>query len=399
MALTVELSGCSVRQRGGELLAISAAEELRQRFPDVQLIVPPAFGPFAVRARHGFLTTWEMPTGIRTKTILRFAPKPLKRAAGIVDPSCIQYVLDFGQEGASARYSSSQPAQLLQKLDRRDRRRQGLILMPQRFAAPGSAAETETQRLLVKRAALVFARELSSFEAIAPLCPEPKLHLAPDLTCTAEPVFPRHREFPLHFSAVVLNARAFTGDAARQTYYRQLEETALLLMRKKLNPVFILQGDTMDPQVISVLRSHGVTLPEMEFTDPRHLKSVLGRATVVVGSDYTTLLSALSQGVPSMAIGAPSVAPLFNDFGCPELLTSDSSTIAQVFEPLLHNESRQKFHRTLLESRHKQMAMAVRAWQTIHQQIETRQSQDLDAPARAAIRPRPAAVRTPRPAS
>jgi polysaccharide pyruvyl transferase WcaK-like protein len=344
--LTLEIHGTTALNRGSDLMTIAIAEQVRARFPTARVIVPPDYGGQSARAKHGFLTTWEMTEGVRTKNLLRFAPRPLKGVAGIVDPGEIDVVLDASDFSLSDDRKTDAAEKLLKKMNRRDRRHQTLLLMPQAFGPFQKPKVAKLAREVMDRAALIFVRDDASFTAVSALTERSKLRRFPDVAVEVSSAFPNDLDFPTHFSAIVPSVEVLQQSKRPEEYLQLLTYTADSLRRRNLNPVFILYHQTADHEVLDGLKDLPPDMPVWENRSPQELRAIVGRATLMVGSRYHALLDALIQGVPCIGAGWSHRFPeLFRDFDSADLALPDATDIGTL-ENLLHqlseNEEREK---------------------------------------------------------
>ncbi len=341
--LTLEIHGANAHNRGSELSAIAVAEQVRARVPNCRIVVPPSFGSFQARAKHLFLTTWEMPTGVRTKNILRFAPLPLKRAAGLVDPKEIDVVLDVSDYSLSDDITTSAASVLLTKMTRRDRRHQVLALLPQGLGPFTKPNVTKVARALMERASIVCARDDVSFAAATTLVERSKVRRFPDVTATAPSQFPHDFKFPPHFSAIVPSSKVLKQSERPEDYLEFLTYAANALRRRNLNPVIVLHHRSEDRQVVDGLAQMSADIPVWDHEDARALRAIIGRATLVVGSRYHALLNGLMQGVPCIAAGWSHIfRELLREFDSEEMVVPDPTNIAAL-DALLNRASEHSF--------------------------------------------------------
>lgn len=328
--LTIEIHGTGTHNRGAELMAIAIGERMRATFPDVRIVVPPSFGDFDARARYGFHTTWEFSGRFRTRTYARFGPAAFRKAVGIVDPAEVDIVLDASGFAFSDQWGAAPVRELLAKMNDPRRSGQLLVLLPQALGPFEERTVREATKALLRRAALVCARDDASFEAVAVLCDRSKLRRYPDFTLAVHAV-PSPADVPERFSAIVPNLRMLDKGARAEDYLKFLTHAVDTLERRGEHPCFVLHDAHEDRKVVMTLESRGLHIPVIEHPDPRVLKGILARASVVVASRFHALVSSLSQAVPCIGAGWSHKYPeLFKDFGCPELLISELSDVARI---------------------------------------------------------------------
>jgi colanic acid/amylovoran biosynthesis protein len=331
--LTIEIHGTGTHNRGAELMAIAIAERMRATFPDVRLVVSSNFGDAFSRAQHQFLTTWEFPGRGRARLAglaLKFGPPGILSTLGLVPPQEIDVVLDASGFAFSDQWGPAPALHLLEKMNGQARKRKPLILLPQAIGSFNIPEVATVSRELFKRAALVCARDLQSYTMAKDVgISSDILRRYPDFTVGIQPLQPQHLQLPDEFSVIVPNIRMMDKGLSATGYLDFLSRSIKLLQTQGMNPVFVLHDADGDRKVIDQVCAVGNQIPVIEHSDPRVLKFILSRATLVLGSRFHALVSSLSQGVPCIGAGwSHKYLELFEDFACPELLIADITDTA-----------------------------------------------------------------------
>lgn len=355
--LTIEIHGTGTHNRGAELMAIAIAERLRAKYPGVRIVVPPGFGDFEARARHGFWTTWEFSRRWQSRIAARWLQrysKGIAQASGIVDPSEIDVVLDASGFSFSDKWGPKGARHLLKKMTRGARAGKPLVLLPQAFGPFTQPEVAEATRKLCQRASLVCARDARSREEVLTLATLPTLRVYPDFTVGIKPQHPANLRIPAQFSAIIPNQRMVDKGDSGEAYLGFIARSVHSLQRRGLNPLFLLHDAHDDRQVVAAMRARGIEIPVLEHEDARVLKAILGKATLVIGSRFHALVSTLSQGLPAIAAGWSHKYPeLYADFGCPELLIADladEALLETAIDRLATPEGRASYQHRLHES-------------------------------------------------
>jgi colanic acid/amylovoran biosynthesis protein len=321
--LTIEIHGVGAHNRGAELMAIAIAERMRTSFPGVRIVVPPNYGSFEQRARHGFLTTWEFPGRFRARTIARLLPKNILCVAGILNPNEVDMVLDSSGFAFSDQWGPGFARHLTRKMNRRGRRNQSLVLLPQAFGPFKNQEVARLTRQLMNRSELIYARDDRSLAELRALRNGPTIRKSPDFTIAMKPKADNSIKLPALFAAIIPNKRML-DKRNNADYYGFLQRAIVSLQARRLNPVFVLHDANEDREVIAHLENNGRSIPVFEHDDPRVLKWILGRAAFVIGSRFHALVGALSQGVPCVGAGwSHKYLELFTDFHCADFMISD----------------------------------------------------------------------------
>lgn len=376
--LTIEIHGTGTYNRGAELMTIAIVERMRKNFPGVRLVVSPLFGDFDARARYGLLTTWEFPGRGRSKissVVIRYASEGLRSILGVLDPQEIDLILDASGFAFSDQWGSGPANALLEKSNDSCRSGKPLIMLPQAFGPFDEPQVAAASKRLFDRTALIFARDTHSHKELTSLgVTFPKLQRFPDFTVGVHPVLSADIDLPAHFTAIVPNIRMTDkGDSA--AYLDFLNRTIQHLQDREMNPVFVLHDAVEDRKVVEELQNRGHSIPVMESHDPRILKGILGRATLVVGSRFHALVSSLSQGVPCIGAGWSHKYPeLFSDFNCPDLLVNDLSNDQHLQEAickLADENSRAIYQSSIWNAANHLKELNETMWQEVENLIRT----------------------------
>ncbi|QJE94588.1 polysaccharide pyruvyl transferase family protein [Luteolibacter luteus] len=379
--LTIEIHGTGTHNRGAELMAIAIAERLRAKYPGVRIVVPPGFGDFEARARHGFWTTWEFSrrwqSRFAAKWIQRYS-KDIEEASGIVDPSEIDVVLDASGFSFSDKWGPKGARHLLKRMTRGGRAGKPLVLLPQAFGPFTQPEVADATRKLCQRASLVCARDARSREEVLKLATLPTLRVYPDFTVGIKPQRPANLRIPEQFSAVVPNQRMVDKGQSGEAYLGFIGAAVHSLKRRGLNPVFLLHDANDDRKVVSAMRERGIDIPVLEHEDARVLKAILGKATLVIGSRFHALVSTLSQGLPAIAAGWSHKYPeLYADFGCPEFLIgdlADDALLEAAIDRLATPEGRASYKQRLQEAATRIKAQNEAMWTEVEAVIHASQT-------------------------
>jgi colanic acid/amylovoran biosynthesis protein len=314
-------------------MAGAIAERLRVRFPGVRLVVPHTFGDFQARAQYCFYTHWEFEGGLRgslKSNFFRRSPTQVRAMAGMIDPAEVDVVLDASGFAFSDQWGTYPVKTLLHKMQQPARRHQPLVLLPQALGAFEKPDVARACRLLFERAELVCARDETSLKLVQKLGGARALRKYPDFTVAVSPAS-HSPELPEAFSAIVPNIRMLDKAQNRTSYLAFLNHAVERLISLGANPLFVLHDSEEDRRVIERLSASAASLQVVEHSDPRVLKAVLGKASLVIGSRFHALVSSLSQGVPCIGAGWSHKYPeLFKDFGCEQFVASDLADWAQL---------------------------------------------------------------------
>lgn len=372
--MTVEIHGTGTHNRGAELMACSAASALRERFPDIRIVVPINFGSAFERCNYNFYTTYEFGGRLQRKIvplICRFLPQKFREKLGLIDPKEIDLVLDASGFAFSDQWGVGPAFRLLKKMNGSARVGKPLVLLPQAFGGFEEPSVREAAKELFKRSSFLFTRDDSSEQHVREICPDCDSLRSPDFTLGLKSLAWDGPEMPKKYTLLVPNYRMLDKGSSGEDYLKLVERSYELLESNGQNPHFLLHDNSEDKKVLNRMSGDFKVLTHH---DPQVLKGILGSANFVLGSRFHALVGALSQGVPCVGLGWSHKYPeLFADFGVPEFCASDLSDFV-TFENMVIRLSDEEV-RSEVSSRIQSHSVSLKAqnaemWERVFELIE-----------------------------
>jgi len=359
--MIVEIHGAGFQNKGAELMLNTTAYELRQRLPNVELAIDPSYGSY--NSRCGLSLHQILPPRSHVGTpgfskrflkqklfaymgggeLLSILGMPsslyggvkLSDIKGFVDISGFAYTDEWG----------GRPIRDLAALTSYYKAKNvPIILLPQAFG-PFRMTETRANfRKVMSNATLVFARDRQSYDYAHELSSDgANLSVAPDITLFfphASPVSIKDSISP-SYACVVPNIRMFDkgGKVWSEKYYSYLLSVIKELLLRGLQVRIVVHDSSGEDLKISQRlceESNSVDVVLVQEEDPVMLKRIIAQSFLVVGSRYHSLVAALSQSVPALAIGwSHKYDMLFQEFGLKEFVFSSPETpVAEVLRRL-----------------------------------------------------------------
>ena len=318
--MIAEVRGANMWNKGAELMLRAIAAELEGAH---QVAVAPAAGPYPERARMGLLQTvtyrrvdpWLEAAG---RALPRRVDRHLLLRYGLVLERGVSAILDASGFAYSDRFALRRSVSAADRIARDRRRGKRIVLLPQAYGPFECASRREAFVRIVENSDLVYARDRISLDhARGTGAPVDRIRLAPDFTCLIEGQDPPGFEAPERLALVVPSAKVMTETPAHvRTRYLPFLAAAIALLREAGFDVRLLVHELGDLDTVEALQSRlPRSAPIIRHANALHLKGVIGRARVVVGSRFHALVSALSQGVPSLCVGwSHKYEMLFEDY-------------------------------------------------------------------------------------
>ena len=350
MSKVFEIRKAGFLNQGAAMMLIAATRELQREYPDSLIAVAPdASHPFPLRAELGLWHHAEFERlGINFGKILNIVPERLRRRYGFITEREIDIVID----AAGLAYSDQWGASHTQDLARRARRwaSQGkkIILLPQALGPFTSHQIRAAIGEVADHATMIYARDAVSYSYITEVVGKrDNIRMRPDFTNLLEGYIPRDFELSGHLVALVPNCRMLdkTGSGEGQGYVPLMRSCARKLIETGMKPFFLIHEGPEDYRLGETINAGlGEPLPIIKYENPLATKGILGICEGVVASRFHALVSALSQGVPSLGTGwSHKYQALFEDYGCPQSLLStaiEDDELEEKLSMIRNNDSR-----------------------------------------------------------
>jgi len=326
--MLIEIRKAEFRNKGAELMLYSVLEKMKEAFPDADFVMAPGHNhssaPYAKRAEFGFLQkAWLWHHGIQWGNIAMLTPKKVREMYGVVLDREIDIVID----AAGFAYSDQWGVDNTRELARSSKcwRKNGtkVILLPQAMGPFASPKIKKYIKTVAKNVDLMFPRDSVSYKHITEVVGEqPNIRIAPDFTNLIQGVLPDYFDLDKNRFCLVPNYRMIdkTPQDQSDAYTPFMINCARYLLEKGQKPFILIHEGEKDMMLArKISEGTGRNLPIIREDHPLKIKGILGACEGTIGSRFHGLVSALSQGVPSLAMGwSHKYEMLFHDYGFKE---------------------------------------------------------------------------------
>lgn len=323
--MLIEIRGVGFVNKGAELMLYATLQKLKERYPTAMFVMTPTHSggdaPYIKRGELGMLQkAWLWRFGFQFGDLLGLIPETLRERYGIVLDKEIDIVLDAAGFAYSDQWGDGSSKELARASKRWKKRGTTVVLLPQALGPYSSRAIKNSMKDVVENVDLIFAREPSSYDYLTGVVGErDKIKIAPDFTNLLKGVVPSDFDFDNHRFCIIPNHRMIEKTTARdsEAYLPLLTKCARYLLAQDASPFSLVHegaGDQVLAEKIEAATDGNV--PIVNEADPLRIKGILGMCEGVIGSRFHGLVSALSQGVPSLAIGwSHKYRMLFKEYG------------------------------------------------------------------------------------
>lgn len=315
------VTGTNFTNKGAELLGLAARDALVAR--GLRPVLPLGLGRLGKGRQQGFSRLLDLASRPELDRVAARLPGRALSPAGLVRLGDLRLVLDASGFLFSDQWGVDVVREGVKRVERLLADGRPLVLLPQAF---GPFEDEQVRRLstrLLERAALVCARDRVSLGHVEGLGLDVPVRLVPDVTLDWTPP-------PLLVSApgrvlLVPNSRMVDrGGLGREDYLGLLTGLARDLGPLAPGGVALLVHEAgkgaKDPELVAELAARlGDDVAVLAPDDAGEIKAHLAAAALVVTSRFHALESALSSGVPALALGwSHKYAEALRDVGRPE---------------------------------------------------------------------------------
>jgi polysaccharide pyruvyl transferase WcaK-like protein len=378
----IEIRKTGFVNKGAELMLRAIVEQVKRRYPDAILVMAPSpvtgSRPFDRLVAHGFLPkAWFWKFGIQWGDFAAFFPAKLRRTYGLVLDKEIDVVLDAAGFSYSDQWGIDGSKELARSSRRWKKHSAKVILLPQ---ALGPYENKEIQAWVKQWAGnvdLIFAREIDSYKHLTSVVGEQKnIKLFPDFTNLVKGTLPNNYDPTNKRIALVPNYRMVdkTHKAESEAYLPFMIRCAKYLVERSARPYVLVHEGAKDKMLAEKISEAVGGIPIVIETDPLHIKGILGTCDATIGSRYHGLVSALSQGVPSLATGwSHKYIRLFEEYGFDEGVVTvlDSDEVVQKkIDRLLNSETVEPLKQQLREKSEDFKKRSEEMWNLVFAKID-----------------------------
>lgn len=382
--MIVEIRKAGFVNKGAELMLHAILQKMRREFPDAIYVMAPgtsnSSAPYEKRAELMLRQkAWVWRYGVQWGDFAAVAPRRLRDQYGVVLDREVDLVLDAAGFAYSDQWGANNGIELARSARRWKKRGTKLVLLPQAFGPFSSDKLRRSVKSFVDNADLVFARERMSYKYLTDVVGEQdKIKQYPDFTNLVEGVLPAGFDQGTNRFCIVPNYRMVdkTGKREGDAYLPFLIKCAEVLRDRGAGPFILVHEGANDLMLAEKVAAAVGGVPIVRETDPLKIKGILGACKGTIGSRFHGLVSALSQGVPSLATGwSHKYRMLFEEYGFADGLLdvlAGEDVIEQKIALITNPESRA---RIVAEIRHRSESLkrlSEQMWQEVFAHVRRR---------------------------
>jgi len=377
--MIVEIRNVNFVNKGAELMLHAILQRVSQEWPDTKFVmVARKSAPYLQRARLGlYQKSLRDIRGISIPEIGSLIPVALRKTYGLILDSELDVILDASGFAYGDQWGKVNTITMAKATKRWKSRGTKVILLPQAFGPFTSTAIRNAIKSVADHADLIYAREPMSYQYLVEAVGErPNIKMAPDFTNLVDGIVPNDFNTEQNRFCVVPNYRMIdkTSPEISAAYIPFLVSCTKYLQHKGAKPFILIHEGENDLRLAQQVNS--ALDKEIEIvreSDPLKIKGILGTCEGTLGSRFHGLVSALSQGVPSLGTGwSHKYQMLFDSYHFSEgtltpLLTSED--VFKKIDMIVDEASKNDICERITHSAIAQKQMAKKMWDEVFKEI------------------------------
>jgi colanic acid/amylovoran biosynthesis protein len=379
--MIIEIRRAGFVNKGAHLMLLAILAKLKTAYPHAKFTVVANNGSqtFEQISRLGLYPKASL---IRKRVefgdLANLIPKKIRSRFGIITDKEVDVVIDAAGFGYGDKWGEQPTYELYRSTRRWKKRGTKVILLPQAF---GPFTLDKNQKYLKKalpRIDLIFAREEESYKNIITITGEsPHLRIAPDFTNLLKGEIPSYFIPKKNLVCIVPNYRMIdkTDSDTGASYLPFMKRCAGYLESRGMQLTILIHEGTNDLYLGKEISTcTNVEIPIIQESNPIYIKGILGSCTATIGSRYHGLVSALSQGVPSLATGwSHKYEMLLKDYDFVEGLVTvnlDDQQLKQKLDMIIDENNNRLISEKLLNKSEQLKHQVEHMWQDVFSIID-----------------------------
>jgi len=381
-SMMFEIRKAGFKNKGAELMLLAVLQQVKKKYSTSDVAMAPSrSAPYIERAKLGL---YQKAAFFRYRTqwgfLSHLIPKIVLSLFGMVRENEIDVLLDVSGFSYSDQWGTGSTAEAAKSTKRWKKKGIKIIFLPQAFGPFSSKKNKENIKVIADNADLIFARDKVSYQYITDEVGHRRnVKIAPDFTNLVSGVVPDDFDQGRNRFCVVPNCRMIdrTSAVMSSQYLQFLVNCVKRLNMRGTKPFFLIHDIENDEMLArSVLDICGVEMDLVKETDPLKIKGIIGTCDGMIGSRFHGLVSALSQGVPSLSVGwSHKYQMLFQNYDFPEGLVSLDMPESKLFDMIdlivddnIHNHIKEK----IMDAGVVQKELSVKMWSDVFDVIDGR---------------------------
>ncbi|MBK6267067.1 polysaccharide pyruvyl transferase family protein [Marivirga sp. S37H4] len=320
--MLVEIYGARFTNKGAEMMLLSIVEKVREWYPSAKFVLNCSnideYNEASKKGFHKRLSFKKSIINISDLSIL--IPSFLTKKNKIVKNKNIDVVFDASGFAYGDQWTYKMAKSFLIQVKRWRKNNTKVILMPQAFGPFNNVKNEKYTKALIEASNLTFVRDKESLKHVEKLNLSTNVKLSPDFTILLKNKKVDKYDYLSGKICLIPNFKVISTSKVDKTLtekkYIDLFNNAIDFFQAQNKDVFLLnhEGEKDLQLAKKIIGSKKIEI--VSESDPLLLKGIIASSSCVLGSRFHGLVSSLSQGILSFAVGwSHKYEMLFKDFG------------------------------------------------------------------------------------
>lgn len=348
--MIIEIRKTNFINKGAELMLHAIIDKLRSKYPEAKLVMAPDNNRIGYPSGKDYLNRAKLGLyqkihfrkyGIAWDTLFEFVPKQIRDRFGMIVDSEVDIVLDAAGFGYGDQQGITNTVGTSLDIKRWKKRGTKVILMPQALGPFENKKIKDSFKIILELADKVFARDTISYGHCTNLnVKNNNLSISPDFTNLLSGNVPLDFDQDNNKVCIVPNIRMMdkTSKEESNAYPIFVSKCLKQLVEQKMKPFFLIHEGKEDLELahkIIKLADIDTNINIIIEEDPLKIKGIVSTCDAMIGSRFHGIVSALSQGVPTIVTGwSHKYEMLLADYNFKEGLLSVTASDDQINESL-----------------------------------------------------------------
>lgn len=350
--MLVEIRGVGFVNKGAELMLHAILQKMQDKYPQARFAMAPSanVSPYIKRAKLGLYqkVTYQK-FGLELGNIAKIVTKKRRDMYGLVLEDEVDVVLDAAGFAHGDQWGVKNTLKLKKLAKRYKSNNTKLILLPQAFG-PFENKEIESNMIeLASNTDLIFTRENMSYDYLTSIVKD-KSHIynMPDFTNLVEVVKPDNFDSSEHDFCIIPNYKmeSKSWKSGGGDYVTFISKCINYLRQNGKKPFILVHEGKKDMALAQKVSDKVGGLPILLEDDPLKVKGMIGMCDGVIGSRFHSLVSSLSQAVPTLGTSwSHKYQMLFEDYDFKDgilQLDSTDKEIENKIDILINTKSKEE---------------------------------------------------------
>lgn len=320
--MKVEIYGARFVNKGAEMMLYAIVNKIKEQYPDAKFVLScSSKEEFDLLTQKGFYKRITYRKHILDLGDLgRFIPKSVRQKNNIVLEKEIDILFEASGFAYGDQWTYRMANYVAKKFKKFKKNKTKLVVMPQALGPFINPLNNKYTTCFLNLADYVFVRDKQSLEYVKGLdIKHNNVKLMPDFTILLKPKVEEKYILLKDNVLIVPNKKVITTSKLtniEELYTEMLKEIVLRLKNRGIKVTFLIHEGIGDYQVAEIVNAKLPKPIEIIWEkDIYKLKGIISQSKALIGSRFHSLVSSLSQAIPSIAIGwSHKYNMLFQDF-------------------------------------------------------------------------------------